>query len=386
MSDQRPPRWKKIGVMLVVEGLVLGLLAYLVARAVLPRRPMKMESDEIFQSHPVLGTALRPNLSARIVIVPGRPHPVPFRPEKDYTSRITKRAALLCSTNSHGHRGREFTLRKAPGTYRIVIAGDSIVFGIAVDDDRTFCARLEQILRAEQHAKRAEVINIGVPSYNSAEVRLAVREFALKYDPDAIFVLVGANDTAEYPGHGDPRSFRLHLAEREYAQMVGTYKRELMELVKMVRSADRGIYLAFIAPPHSSFFPFPDIERVCDALEEVAVEQRVPLVDIVSMLVREERRRGVVLEQDADLQRVVRYADGRPTVLFEATHRREGSDQWIADEVYDYLDKHDADQVCFLDGGHLTEEGNELVAQRLADVIRRLGVLDEGAQAEAPRE
>src|SRR3989344_9377246 len=61
--------------------------------------------------------------------------------------------------NSHGYRGREFSLEKEPKTKRILVLGDSFTFGHGVSDQNTYPFLLEQELRKK--LQNIEVINAG---------------------------------------------------------------------------------------------------------------------------------------------------------------------------------------------------------------------------------
>lgn len=70
------------------------------------------------------------------------------------------------STNNQGLRGRPYQINKPKGIYRILILGDSFVFGSAVNDKETFCYLLEEELNRGLEYKKYEVINGGIVSYS----------------------------------------------------------------------------------------------------------------------------------------------------------------------------------------------------------------------------
>lgn len=69
--------------------------------------------------------------------------------------------------NNLGHRGKDTSLKKAPGHYRVLMLGDSFTMGKGVEDNQTFSALLESSLnrRGGCGAVAFEVLNGGVDSY-----------------------------------------------------------------------------------------------------------------------------------------------------------------------------------------------------------------------------
>ena len=66
--------------------------------------------------------------------------------------------------NSFGIRGKEFTIPKPVGTFRIVIFGGSSTFGAESTDEETSPAVLETVLRGKTKNKNIEVLNYGISS------------------------------------------------------------------------------------------------------------------------------------------------------------------------------------------------------------------------------
>lgn len=89
--------------------------------------------------------------------------------------------------NSLGLRGDETHISK--NAYRIAIFGDSITFGIGVDDSKTFPKLIENDLNTHYSGKpRIQVLNCGVPSYNTVqEYRYIIDSYDI-FKPDMIIV------------------------------------------------------------------------------------------------------------------------------------------------------------------------------------------------------
>ena len=96
-------------------------------------------------------------------------------------------------TNSYGFRDDAFPEQKPPNERRLLMLGDSFLFGHGVDQDKIATAVLErQLLVASGHLW--QVINTGVGSYATHEQRLIVNTAAERFDVDAVLLLYCLND------------------------------------------------------------------------------------------------------------------------------------------------------------------------------------------------
>jgi lysophospholipase L1-like esterase len=97
------------------------------------------------------------------------------------------------ASNRLGYRDRDHPVAKPPGTYRIVILGDSIAAGYRIPQtEDTFPALLERDLRAA--GLPVEVLNFGVTGYNTQQEVETLRARALAYAPDLVLVAYCHND------------------------------------------------------------------------------------------------------------------------------------------------------------------------------------------------
>lgn len=82
--------------------------------------------------------------------------------------------------NSRGFRGPEVSAQKAPGTFRIVLLGDSRTFGYGVPLEKHFSSVLAGYFRA------TEVVNLGVSGYGVDQSLLQLRQDGFAYQPDLV--------------------------------------------------------------------------------------------------------------------------------------------------------------------------------------------------------
>lgn len=96
--------------------------------------------------------------------------------------------------NSRGFRGDEFSAVKEENVYRILILGGSTTY-CAGDNDQTWPAYLEQALNNKvSEGRHFEVINCGVPNWQSAHSLLQFKNEGVHLQPDLIILHTGWND------------------------------------------------------------------------------------------------------------------------------------------------------------------------------------------------
>ena len=77
---------------------------------------------------------------------------------------------MTYTTNSLGLREGEIPTNKPQNEYRVLLLGDSAIFGMGVEDDECVPRVIERLANKHQVCDRVyRVINMGVPSYNTAK-------------------------------------------------------------------------------------------------------------------------------------------------------------------------------------------------------------------------
>lgn len=111
---------------------------------------------------------------------------------------------VLVTYNERGLRDRPI-LPKAEGEYRILALGDSVTFGLGVDQDKTFAVRLESLLRGRLH-RPVRVINSGVGGYNTVQELSYFKQEGANLQPDLVLLTYVPNDIEEKRRPYDPWS------------------------------------------------------------------------------------------------------------------------------------------------------------------------------------
>src|SRR5262245_11696253 len=117
--------------------------------------------------------------------------------------------------NALGLRGGDVSPTKRPGTYRIIMIGDSSTFG-GSGDECHYPRQLQRLLDARA-PQRYEVINAGVEGYDSDNAVQLLERKLLNLQPDLLTVYIGWNDLIKRdPMRADPSAASRWLAFRLY--------------------------------------------------------------------------------------------------------------------------------------------------------------------------
>ena len=139
-----------------------------------------------------------------------------------------------------------------PAGRRIATFGDSETFGWSVSLEDTFQEHIERL------DPEVEVINFGVPGYNTTNILYAMREQLPRYRPHVITYLFNKNDF-DPPVYVSDTAFSSHLLGRLRFLWQIVFTREERKLIRRsdersrVAAADLG-EMALLAQSHEAFF------------------------------------------------------------------------------------------------------------------------------------
>lgn len=115
--------------------------------------------------------------------------------EMVFTRDADDGTVYLDRVNSRGWRDRERRIEKPDGVFRVLVLGDSNVFGYVVAADHTITRKLEDKLASR--GVRAEVIAIAQSGWSTDQQLEALRFEGMHYRPDVVVLHFTSNDLLE---------------------------------------------------------------------------------------------------------------------------------------------------------------------------------------------
>lgn len=119
-------------------------------------------------------------------------------PDRTYIDTGKPDLPFRIITNHLGTRNKqEYTLKKPRNGLRLLALGDSITFGVHVNNQDSWPQRLESLLRQNGRV-HDEVFNCGIVGYTISDEYLLLKEKAIHFNPDLIIVAFYANDLQDF--------------------------------------------------------------------------------------------------------------------------------------------------------------------------------------------
>lgn len=307
---------------------------------------------------PWLQNVLRPHADDRIV----------YELKPDLADVRLRHPDVVLSTNARGFRGPPLEPRKPSGCVRVAALGDSIAFGWGVAAGEAWPQRLVQLLREAHPGRRIEVINTGVPGYNTAMEVAALREKVLPLEPDVVVIGFVANDLrlpnfirAEVDYFTLGRSFLFELvAERAGWREPRADMRAPEALVEAPLEEDPGRGGGSrrfeddperVPPRYRDLVGWASLERALDELAELSASEGFAVV-------------AFAFHRDRSTERMLELAAGRGFATVRLAPRIEAYLLERGIERY-------RDSELSLGGGdpHPSALGHELAARELCEEI-----------------
>jgi lysophospholipase L1-like esterase len=308
------------------------------------------------------------------------------------------------SVNARGFRDRERAPRKPDGVTRVLVLGGSAVFGYGVYDGESLFTRVleRRLADALGPGRPIEVLNAGVPGYDSTQETILLATKLLDYSPDLVVMFDGWNDffTAGNTPENKPIA-NLAFLQTEQALLRGERPGwSLLRCSALVRGLERLAHdwtqaAAKPVPDHvfGMFHDHPDalplyrrqLAQACRTargsgarvllVPQPELFQRSGPIPSGETAMRERQQPGY-----AEYARA-RYPDYVAAARDVAVS--EGADFLDGTRVFDA-----AGDKCFLDFVHFNERGHALVASVLQPAILkalRLENTDDGSQGDGTR-
>jgi len=273
--------------------------------------------------------------------------------------------------NAAGYRGPLRTAARADGVLRVVALGDSSTFGYGVAYERTYPARLEELLAAR--GIRCEVLDFGVVGYTVRQGLERYRAVARSFRADFVIEAFGAVNDHHLAQGGLDDAEKIAESERGSATGLRAWLRRELRTAHLISwIVDRS---RTDAERYDELFG-NELARTIGQIDWKG-ERRVPLDDFeIAMreLAREVGEDGAKLvmlsmprpaavEAEAPVlelysRRIAEIAASLPAPLVDG---REAFHRAVEDGV--------PEASLFLDHWHPTPAGQELLARALAEAI-----------------
>ena len=214
-------------------------------------------------------------------------------------SLATTHRGATWSTNALGCRDREYSVEKPPGTFRIVLVGDSIGAGWGVNDEQGFEPTWERVLRGR---RAVEVWNLAVPGHAPGQRAEHLAREGWRLAPDLV---IFQGSPADYGW--DDRKLRS-LLPRGVGWEAAAYRR-VFEGIQLRPGGDEDFYKKALKPHRDAV-----LQGVyCQVVEE-GRRRGVPCVWLLlprvgKTTLPEERKRLVSLARASDFSRLVDLSD-----------------------------------------------------------------------------
>ena len=285
--------------------------------------------------------------------------------------------------NSLGFRGPEISAQKRVGCVRVVCVGGSTTASNKVADDMTYPSLLGEFLRIRNPDIDLEVINAGVPGYNSAQSLRNLNRRLLNLSPDVLVVYHAINDVIprlapgfqqDYSHHQRPLKFEKSTVMQwltEYSTLVAlSHYRWYRSRVGLTHLTHRNVAPMSVARQFENFqsTTAEAFRRNINAIVHVAKSREIDVV--LSTFVVDPVRM-----KDEERQRHRSYSAYRAGV---AEHNEVMRD--IAEKnglvLVDVCSAFPEDSDAFYDAVHLNSRGTTIKARLFAEAIQTSGLLE----------
>ncbi|MEO8360361.1 MAG: HEAT repeat domain-containing protein [Vicinamibacteria bacterium] len=258
--------------------------------------------------------------------------------------------------NVDGLRDASRPVETTDGLRRVVILGDSVVFGHGLESSEAFPALMER--KSREMGYFADVFNVALPGWSTHQERLAYERIARKYKPSIVILAVCLNDFAE---------LQINLSKPPPGALLTLFKHSAT--VRMAMGASRREIGAV-----EDLFTDADSKRVANAFRLFFDEVRA---------IRDE-----VTKDGASFRLVIfpfrfQTEAGAPPPSVQARVAEFAKSEGIP--FFDFLPdlmKKPAPTSLFLDYDHFNQAGHRVIADWLyLDAITKTGHIDDPPMA-----
>ena len=282
--------------------------------------------------------------------------------------------------NSLGMRGKEIIMPKPAGRIRLAILGGSTVYEEFVKDwKKDFARQLEHELKQAYPNKDIEVINAGLPGWDSWEDLINLEFRLIDLDLDAIIVYEGANDV--HARFVRPNSYKADNSGNKSQWVIKPCLVLLcLKTVQLITGFDS--YNFDFGTPTYTHPVTNDYNAILDMTPIEALEKNPPIYFERNLrnIIAVARENGITVllstwawsNQLPDYAASLHYQKGFNDL--NDVVKKIGKTKNV--EIYDFAVEMPVDKKYWADGSHSNSEGVTLKAKLFANYIMKTNFLD----------
>ena len=305
-----------------------------------------------------------------------------FRMLPNYHGVMSKRAVPV-STDSWGLRDREYG-PPPPGTLRVYVLGDSLIFGYGVPIEQTYTRALERLL-SQRLGRPVEVVNGGIPGYGTLQELAFFEETAERVQPNVV-VLVSSvlNDATDNVKYESRAQHRLGVAHGPLFRVV-SWLRENSQLMLLLKRRFTGndaveeLQVHAVHPPAKVERGLQLIEESLQGFAQAAHRHGATFGAVLTPAHRQVSPAMWAETLRHHKLRAADYARNQPDARLMGYAQHAGIPML---DVQPMIEQHQEEQFYWDgDGEHWEAHGHELMAEATADFLARHNLLDAAAAA-----
>lgn len=291
--------------------------------------------------------------------------------------------------NSFGYRGDEIK-PKEKDEFRIIIFGDSRIFGVLLADENTIPVAVEKNLRQIFPDKKITVLNFGVEGLTLLRTADAAKHYYKELEPDIILLYSGANDINETytlgwkewepfvdnaqlpPAFGAEPDKQITAKIKLLNTIKVTFINDFAEFDKMFNKKD---FVSVPIPPHKlenldSFIKkFPQrVEDICNYFSERGVYAAYVLSPVAQLhKPLTEIERHLLFRHEAFSPGLNLFTQLSEEGISEILTKKKNIKVIDQSRVFEGVK-----ETVYYDGVHYTPEGSKLHAKKLAEELAEI--------------
>ncbi len=276
------------------------------------------------------------------------------------------------SINQYSLRGDDFTFEKSDDVYRIIMIGGSTIFGVgSTSNESTIPGYLQKNLNEFSLPYSIQVINAGYPGANSHSESKFVKDILLQFQPDMIVVYDGWNELQQ----------PAEMLQQTNTNMISLFLRDLRvsfpfyntpvliseigaNIISSVSNNDSNLFDEKLEFEKVSWWK-SNWDDVCELANEQDFEMVIsiqPIIGIGNKPLTDQE--SLILDSDPLFIKHANYMSNLVSEMYDMEHC-----------LHTYDLSHSFDDVSepiYFDQGHMSDNGNLIIANKFTEILHPL--------------